>query len=396
MEKVRVHRFRLKSPKREKNSSSSINPSNLLRRNRKKGKMELSSVFAHPFPTAHFSYSPITSSLSRSPPLPTTTPKSVNNSPSTSSAAASTIHSEPFKSRPRNVYYRSQRPISISHNARQSAILDMQNSEDLDSALSRSGGILRAQDLNIILRHYGNLNRWQELSQLFEWMQDNDRINSSSYSSYIKFMGKGCNPAKALEVFNGIKDEAMKNNVSIWNSVLGCLVRGGKFESSIRLFYQMKQDGLIPDVFTYSTLLAGCAKVKNGYSKAIELVQEMKSSGLQMDSVIYGTLIAVCASSNECDEAENYFYQMKDEGYSPNLYHYSSLLNAYSVDGNFKKADMLVQDMKSAGLVPNKVILTTLLKVYVRGGLFEKSRELLTELEALGYAEDEVRLIPYS
>lgn len=74
-----------------------------------------------------------------------------------------------------------------------------------------------------------------------------------------------------------------------------------------------------------------------------------------MDSVIYGTLIAVCASSNESDEAENYFYQMRDEGYSPNLYHYSSLLNAYSVDGNFKKADMLVQDMKSAGLVPNKV-----------------------------------------
>lgn len=30
----------------------------------------------------------------------------------------------------------------------------------------RSGGILRAQDLNIILRHYGNLNRWQELSQV--------------------------------------------------------------------------------------------------------------------------------------------------------------------------------------------------------------------------------------
>lgn len=90
--------------------------------------------------------------------------------------------------------------------------------------------------------------------QLYEWMQDNSRINSSSYSSYIKFMGKGRNPAKALEVFNGIKDEAMKNNVSICNSVLGCLVRGGKFESSIRLFYQMKQDGLIPDVFTCSTV----------------------------------------------------------------------------------------------------------------------------------------------
>lgn len=355
--------------------------------------MELSSVLAHRFPTIslshHFS-SPIASSLSRSPPLPTTTTYSFDNAPSTSSTTTTTIHSEPLRNRPRNVYYRSQKPISISHNARQSAILDIQQSSDLGPALSRSGGILKVQDLNIILRHFGNRNRWQELSQLFDWMQNNDRINFSSYSSYIKFMGKGLNLARALEIYNNIKDEAMKNNVSICNSVLGCLVRSRKFESSIKLFCQMKQDGLMPDVFTYSTLLSGCTKVKDGYSKAIELVQELKTSGLQMDSVIYGTILAVCASSNECDEAENYFYQMKDEGNSPNLYHYSSLLNAYSVDGNFKKAEMLVQDMKSAGLVPNKVILTTLLKVYVRGGLFEKSRDLLTELQALGYAEDEM------
>lgn len=95
--------------------------------------MELSSVFVYPFRTARFS-SPVTSYLARSPPLPTTTPNSINNSPSTS---ATTIHSEPFKSRPRNVYYRSQRPISVSHKARQSAILDLQNSKDLASALSR-------------------------------------------------------------------------------------------------------------------------------------------------------------------------------------------------------------------------------------------------------------------
>ncbi|KAK4567711.1 hypothetical protein RGQ29_003464 [Quercus rubra] len=286
-----------------------------------------------------------------------------------------------------------KRRHSKSYLERQSAILQLQQASSqshFDSALARLGGMLKVQDLNAVLRNFGTLGRWQDLSQLFEWMQQNGKINASSYSSYMKFMRKNLNPVKAMEIYNGIKDESAKNNVFICNSVLSCLVRNGKFDSSIKMFHQMKQDGLMPDVVTYSTLLAGCIKVKHGYSKALELVRELQHSGLHMDSVIYGTLLAICASHTKLEEAESYFKQMKDEGHSPNVFHYSSLLNAYSISGNYRKADELVQDMKSAGLVPNKVILTTLLKVYVRGGLFEKSRELLAELETLGYADEEM------
>jgi pentatricopeptide repeat protein len=250
-----------------------------------------------------------------------------------------------------------KRRHSKSYLERQSAILELQQTSQshLDSALARLGGMLKVQDLNAVLRSFGKLNRWHDLSQLFEWMQQNGKINASSYSSYMKFMGKNLNPVKAMEIFNGIKDESAKKNIFICNSVLSCLVRNGKFDSSIKLFRQMKQNGLMPDAVTYSTLLAGCIKVKHGYSKALELVRELQHNGLHMDSVIYGTLLAVCASNNKLEEAESYFNQMKDEGHSPNVFHYSSLLNAYSINGNYKKADELVQDMKSAGLVPNKV-----------------------------------------
>ncbi|KAM7251814.1 hypothetical protein ACFE04_023697 [Oxalis oulophora] len=225
------------------------------------------------------------------------------------------------------------------------------------------GDILKTQDLNVVLRRYGEQSRWKELTQLFEWMQYHGKASASSYSSYIKFMGKSLNPVTALEIYNNITDDSIKVNVYICNAILSCLVRSGKFDSGMKLFQKMKQDGLSPDGFTYNTLLTGCIKVKDGYATALKLYEELKINGLQMDS---------------------------DEGHSPNVYHYSSLLNAYSSDGNYKKADTLVEEMKSLGLVPNKVMLTTLLKVYVRGGLFEKSRELLAELEAMGYAQDEM------
>lgn len=279
---------------------------------------------------------------------------------------------------------------SKSYLVRQSAIREVQNSSDFGSALSRLEDVLKVQDLNAILRHFGMRKRWHDLSQIFDWMQQNEKISASTYSSYIKFMGESLSPIGVLEIYNSIQDESIKSNVVVCNSVLGSLIRNGKFDSGFKLFNQMKQNGLTPDVVTYTTLLAGCIKAKQGYPTSLVLVQELWDGGLQMDSVLYGTILAICASNNKWEEAERYFDQMKDKGHSPNEFHYSSMLNAYSICGNYKKAEILVQDMKSAGFVPNKVILTTLLKVYVRGGLFEKSKELLAELEALGYAEDEM------
>ncbi|OMP01547.1 hypothetical protein COLO4_11791 [Corchorus olitorius] len=344
--------------------------------------MEISTVLSVGF-HQHILTHQLPSSFPIIPSLSSSTPRAsciANLTPAATSTTATTSIKEPNRTRPH----------SKSYLQRKSALLEVQQSSDLNSALQTFGEILKPQDLNVILRHFGKLGKWHHLSQVFDWMRQHGKTNGSSYSSFIKIMGKKLTPVKALEIYNSIPDETTKVNVFICNSFLSCLVRNGKFESGIKLFDKMKQDGLIPDSVTYNTLLAGCIKIKHGHSKALELISELKYNGLQMDSIMYGTLLAVCASNGLREEAQNYFNQMREEGHTPNLYHYSSLLNAYSYDGNYHKADELVEEMKSSGLVPNKVILTTLLKVYVRGGLFEKSRNLLAELEALGYAEDEM------
>jgi pentatricopeptide repeat protein len=92
------------------------------------------------------------------------------------------------------------------------------------------------------------------LLQLFDWMQRHNKISASSYSSYIKFMGTSLNPAKALEIYHSIPDESTKTNVFICNSLLRCLVRNTKFDSSMKFFHKMKNNGLTPDAITYSTV----------------------------------------------------------------------------------------------------------------------------------------------
>eukprot|EP01018_Ginkgo_biloba_P020986 Gb_14466 [translate_table: standard] len=273
---------------------------------------------------------------------------------------------------------------------RRSAIAAMEASDYPPATLDRIGEKLQIQDLNCVLRHFGRMKKWQEACLLFDWMEKHGKVSAASYTSYITLLGKGHLLRKALELYRDLKDEHIRSNVFVCNAMLKCLVSSGRVETSIKLFEQMKEGGLNPDIVTYSTLLAGCVKTQHGYSKALNLFEEFKRKGLKLDSVMYGSLLAVCASHGLDEEAEAYFQQMKNEGQSINEFHYSSLLNVYAAKGKHEKAEILVDDMKSAGLVPNKVVLNSLLKVYARSGLFEKAKELFAQLEALGHALDEM------
>ncbi|CAM0881336.1 unnamed protein product [Alopecurus aequalis] len=297
-------------------------------------------------------------------------------SPPATAPSCSRPRSLPFVRAAPKVLEAREAPKTLRTSPRRSAVAEVKAATDPVAALTRFEHVLQTQDCNIILRHYGEIRRWDVLSKVFVWMQEHDMLNIASYSSYFKYLGLSRNVSKVLQVYGAIQDQSTRVHVSVCNSVLGCLVKNGRSDSTFKLYDEMIREG--------------CMKLRQGYTKALELINELNSRGLQMDSVIYGTLLAICASHNYCEEAEVYFQKLKDEGHKPNLFHYSSLLNAYSENSYYEKAELLMKDLRSSGLIPNKVILTTLLKVYSKGGLFDKAKELLIELEASGFAQDEM------
>jgi len=115
-------------------------------------------------------------------------------------------------------------------------------------------------------------------------MQQNQKINVASYSSYVKFMGKSLSCVDAVEMYRDIKDRSIKYNVSVCNAFLSSLIKKGKSESSLKLFTQMKRDGLVPDVFTYSTVR--CFQIEiiptsSSYSHLVMLNRVVESKNWQ-------------------------------------------------------------------------------------------------------------------
>jgi len=90
--------------------------------------------------------------------------------------------------------------------------------------------------------------------QLFDWMQKHGKVSAASYTSFITLMGRGCQTRIALELYCNLEDEHIKSNVFVCNSMLKCLISNGRVETGFKLFEQMKEWGLNPDIVTYSTV----------------------------------------------------------------------------------------------------------------------------------------------
>ncbi|XP_057854508.1 pentatricopeptide repeat-containing protein At1g10910, chloroplastic isoform X3 [Cryptomeria japonica] len=285
----------------------------------------------------------------------------------------------------------SKEETSLRWAQRRAAITAIQTTtNDITVTLDRVGEKLLTSDLNLILRYFGSLRRWEDICQLFHWMEKHGNVTASSYTSFITLMGKARLPKNALELYCNSKDTSIKSNVIVCNAMLKCLISNGRFETAFKLFEQMQDGGLIPDIVTYSTLLSACIKMRHGYSKAQEFLKDLKGKGLKLDVVMYGSLLAICASHDRDEEAEAYFQQMKNECLSANEFHYSSLLNAYAAKGKYEKAEKLIDEMKSSGIVPNKVVLNSLMKVYVKSGHFVKAKKVFAELDAAGHISNEM------
>ncbi len=91
--------------------------------------------------------------------------------------------------------------------------------------------------------------------QLFGWMKENKKLTAPTYTSFFSVLGKAGRAERALHIFNELSLlDPVRCNVFICNSLLSTLVYNGKVEKALRLFDQLKTEGLQPDVITYSTV----------------------------------------------------------------------------------------------------------------------------------------------
>lgn len=221
-------------------------------------------------------------------------------------------------------------------------------------------------------------------SILFKVIQMGVFLDSVSVSSvvdgYCK-IGKLKEAMDVWEIFN------LSLNIFIFNSFISKLCGDGKMIMAAKLFQDMCERRLIPDCFSYTTMMAGYCKIKD-ISNALKYLGKMLKSGIRPSVATYTLLIDSCCKLGDMEVAEYFFQRMITEGLVPDVVSYNTLMNGYGKKGHLQKAFELLNRMRSAGISPDLVTYSIFIHGLIKRGLVNEAKDFLDELTRRGFSPD--------
>ncbi|KAH7440806.1 hypothetical protein KP509_03G011400 [Ceratopteris richardii] len=235
-------------------------------------------------------------------------------------------------------------------------------------------------------------------------LSTNIKLGNALISMYVKCgaLSRAQCVAEELSVWDGIS----------WNALIAGYVEHGRGEEALYCYEQMRQDGFIPDAFTFISLLKACTNMK-AMSVGGQLHDEISKQGLLEDNVVLGSalvdmyakcgaiisaekvlkelpvrnvvtwnaLISGYAECTSSDQAWNCFEDMQKDGVLPNAVTFTSMLKACRSMDALGKGEELHYKMTEHGLPGNDILLgNALVDMYARFGALTKAQQVFEEL----------------
>mmetsp|Transcript_57558 Transcript_57558/g.140574 ORF Transcript_57558/g.140574 Transcript_57558/m.140574 type:complete len:826 (-) Transcript_57558:106-2583(-) len=197
-------------------------------------------------------------------------------------------------------------------------------------------------------------------------------LDAYAYTSCMEACGNSRKWYKALELFREMEDNDIQPTEVTYSVLINALGKGGKVDLALSMLDRMKKEGLEPNLYTYNAAITALSKAskKNGGTRgsggssrdaenggdrsttALGLLDQMKQSGIEPDGFCYSSAIACCGAEGRWVEACELIERMKEGGSStrPNIVAYSAAISACGRAGESSKALALFDEMQSTGI----------------------------------------------
>ncbi|KAH7289752.1 hypothetical protein KP509_30G017600 [Ceratopteris richardii] len=161
-----------------------------------------------------------------------------------------------------------------------------------------------------------------------------------------------------LALAKQVLDELPVRSVVSWTTLIAGYSQHGKDEDALLCFDQLQQDGLSPNIVTYTCTLKACSNI-GAIDKGMELHSEISRLQLLEQSCALGTtLVAMYAKSGTLTMAQGVFDEIP---YCDEVC-WTALIAAYTDHGHCSKALQIFSQMCAEGFSLNAVTLTCALK----------------------------------
>lgn len=257
---------------------------------------------------------------------------------------------------------------------------------------------------NHLLNMYSKFGEVQTVLTLFGYMP---RKNIMSCNIMINgYMQSG-----DLDSAHKLFDEMPERNVATWNAMVTGLIQFEFNEDGLRLFSKMYELGFLPDEFTLSSVLRGCAGLKclsagrqvhayvmkcvfqlnlvvgsslaHMYMKSGNLEEgEKVIKSLPNRNVVAWNILLEGKAQNGCSEEVLYQYNiMKLAGFRPDKITYVSTISSCSALGTLGQGQQIHAETIKAGANSVLSIITSLVNMYSKCGCLEDSVKVFMETQ---------------
>jgi pentatricopeptide repeat protein len=211
-----------------------------------------------------------------------------------------------------------------------------------------------------------------------------------SYNIALSAAAASINGATDLfAIFSGMSDGKSRGrrparDIVSYNTVIAFLDGAGRSEEAFEVFSAMKQAGIKPDKFTYTSLVNSCSKPIDMQ----ELLYDMKEVGVKPDIVTYNTMIRTLCDRLQWYEAKKMILDMEASGIAPNAMTYSflmtGLLKAEKYSACLSLFESACADSRTMALTENVYLYTTAISAAASLRNHEKAFHLVNRMKAAG------------
>merc|ERR1740121_405598 len=180
---------------------------------------------------------------------------------------------------------------------------------------------------------------------------------------------------------------AEESTRSLVNAVIYCSVLKGfchrkRYDRVWAVHEEMRKYKMQYSIVTYNALVDACAR-SSEMSRVPGLLDKMTNEGIEPNVITYSTVLKGYCQDNRLDKAFEVLADMKkSSNISPDEVTYNTLLDGCARYGMFDRGLALLKDMEAAGVTPSNFTLSVVAKLANRSRRNDEAFKLCEELAA--------------
>ncbi|WOG91255.1 hypothetical protein DCAR_0310503 [Daucus carota subsp. sativus] len=170
----------------------------------------------------------------------------------------------------------------------------------------------------------------------------------------LNMYGKCGSLSDAVKVF----DEMSERNIVSWTSLIAGYSQNGRGVDAVRLYIDMQRSGVMPDQFTFGSVIRACANMSDDVELGRQLHGNFMKSEFGSSLIPLNALIAMYNKYDRIIDASSVFSRIKTK----DLISWSSMISGFSQLGYELEALCCFKEMISLGVYqPNEFIFGSIL-----------------------------------